>query len=101
VAIAVYDSTQSWGKQDRGIQLFGSAREIAESYVGDAEAIYTSRFPDYQPGEFRAYRLYGFRPRRVKLFDERELGGGRFISARVEGGGRLTWERTEIYRTDS
>src|SRR5919109_372360 len=27
VAIAVYDSNQSWGRPDRGIQMFGTARE--------------------------------------------------------------------------
>jgi hypothetical protein len=27
VAIAVFDSNQTWGEPDRGIQLFGSARE--------------------------------------------------------------------------
>jgi len=97
VAIAVYDSGQTWGRQDRGIQLFGSAREIAESEAGEAEAIYGSRFPQYAPGELGAYRLYDFRPRRMKLFDERELGGGRFVTARVEDGGRLAWESTEIY----
>jgi uncharacterized protein YhbP (UPF0306 family) len=96
-AIAVYDSSQTWGKQDRGIQLFGSAREVAESEAGEAEAIYGSRFPEYEPGELRAYHFYAFRPCRMKLFDERELGGGRFVSARVEDGGRLAWESTEIY----
>jgi Pyridoxamine 5'-phosphate oxidase len=28
VAVAVYDSSQWWGKPDRGIQLFGTAREV-------------------------------------------------------------------------
>ena len=93
VAIAVYDSTQSWGKPDRGIQLFGSARE-GDS---DEEAIYAARFPDYVPNEFAAYRLYRFRPRRLKLFDERELGPAVFVSARGAARGRLVWERTERY----
>jgi len=101
VAIAVFDTTQSWGKPDRGIQLFGSAREVAEPDAVDPKAIYASRFPDYQPGEFTAYRLYAFRPRRIKLFDERELGGGRFVSARVEDGGRRAWESTQVYRSDA
>jgi hypothetical protein len=34
----------------------------------------------------------------VKLFDERELGTGVFVTARVVGAGRLVWERTDVYR---
>jgi hypothetical protein len=33
------------------------------------------------------------------LFDEEELGGGVFVTARVEGSGRLVWEETQVYRT--
>jgi uncharacterized protein YhbP (UPF0306 family) len=100
VAIVVYNSAQSWGAQDRGIQLFGSGRELAESSAG-AEALYAGRFPDYVRERFGAYRFYVFRPDRIKLFDERELGAGRFVTARVEDGGRLTWEGTEVYRSNS
>jgi uncharacterized protein YhbP (UPF0306 family) len=95
VAVAVYDSHQSWGRPDRGIQLFGSAREAPP----EAEEVYASRFPDYRSSEFPAYRLYELVPRRLKLFDERELGAATFVTARVSAGGRLTWERTEIYRS--
>jgi hypothetical protein len=54
--------------------------------------------PEYEQTEHRPYRLYRFRPRRLKLFDERELGTGVFVTARVVGGGRPSWERSEIYR---
>jgi uncharacterized protein YhbP (UPF0306 family) len=94
VAIAVYDSSQTWGKPDRGIQLFGTADEADD----DAEAIYAGRFPEYEPEEFAAYRLYRFRPRRIKVFDERELGPAMFVSARVAARGRVVWDRTEVYR---
>ena len=96
VAIAVYDSRQVWGRPDRGIQLFGSARASAGRH---AEEVYAARFPAYRTGELDAYRFYLFRPRRVKLFHERALGTGRFVTARVGRGGALVWERTEIYRT--
>jgi hypothetical protein len=33
----------------------------------------------------------------VKLFDESELGGGVFVTARVGRPGFLEWERTDIY----
>ena len=94
VAIAVYDSSHSWGKPDHGIQLFGSAREAAPA----AEQVYAARFPEYRGSELPAYHLYELVPRRLKLFDERELGAATFVTARVAAGGRLTWERTEIYR---
>ena len=98
VAVAVYSSEQRWGKPDRGIQLFGTARELDPSAAGDAEGLYAARFPDYERTEMAAYRFYVLRPRRLKVFDEPELGRGVFVTARVAGGGRVVWERTEIYR---
>jgi uncharacterized protein YhbP (UPF0306 family) len=93
-AVAVFDSGQTWGEPDRGIQLFGRARAVADAA---AERAYAARFPAYDPRRAPAYHLYRFRPSRVKLFDERELGSGVFVTARV-GKGRLTWQRTEVYR---
>jgi hypothetical protein len=46
-----------------------------------------------------AYHVYLFSPRRLKLFDERALAAGTFVTARVTGDGRLAWERTEIYHS--
>lgn len=97
VAVAVYDSNQSWGRQDRGIQLFGSAREQAGIAAQDAQRTYEKRFPAYAHASFGAYRFYRFRPSRVKLFDERALGGGVFVTARAAPGGNLSWERSETY----
>jgi uncharacterized protein len=97
-AAAVYDSTQSWGKPDRGIQLFGTAAAVEDSKEGDAATLYAGRFPDYRNEDLGAYRFYVLRPQRVKLFDERELGAAHFVIAAVEGDGRLAWEATEIYR---
>jgi uncharacterized protein YhbP (UPF0306 family) len=99
-AVAVYDSTQSWGESDRGIQLFGSARLFNGSEAQRAERSYSARFPGYRPGESSSYRVYRFRPRRVKLFDEAALGGGVFVTASVRSG-QVAWERTEIYRPDA
>jgi uncharacterized protein YhbP (UPF0306 family) len=100
VAVSVYDSSQSWGKPDRGIQLFGRAREVAGAAADEAAGTYAGRFPGYREWEFEAYRFYRLRPQRVKLFDERALGPGVFVTARVNGG-RLAWTRTEIYRGGS
>ena len=97
VEIAVFDSHQTWGEADRGIQLFGSAREIEGAVAREAARLYEVRFPDYEQEDLSAYGLYRFRPRRVKLFDEHELDTGVFVTARAVGGG-LVWERTEVYR---
>ena len=101
VAITVYDSTQHWGDPDRGIQLFGTAREVKRSAAGAFEAVYAARFPAYKRSDPPAYRFYVLRPLRLKLFDENELGSGAFVIARVARDGRTTWERTDIYRPDS
>jgi uncharacterized protein len=98
VAIAVFASDQTWGEPDRGIQLFGGARVTEGALEREAVRVYKARFPAYEPENLTAYRLYRFRPRRVKLFDERELGTGVFVTAKVGGGGDLVWERTEVYR---
>jgi uncharacterized protein YhbP (UPF0306 family) len=100
VAIAVFDSTQKWGGSDRGIQLFGTARELTGRAASDGARVYARRFKDYSREELTAYRVYRFRPRAMKLFHERELGGGTFVTARVGRGGRLTWQRTETYRSE-
>jgi uncharacterized protein YhbP (UPF0306 family) len=98
VAIAVFDSGQTWGEPDRGIQLFGSADEAQGRAVERAAALYASRFQRGREFDLTAYRVYLFRPRRLKLFNERALGGGVFVTAKVARSGRLTWERTEVYR---
>ena len=97
VAIAVYDSAQKWGGSDRGIQIFGVARELAGRATREAAAIYGRRFKAYSRDELSAYRFYRLRPTRLKLFHERELGGATFVSARISRGGQLSWERTESY----
>jgi uncharacterized protein YhbP (UPF0306 family) len=95
-AIAVFDSRQTWGKPDRGIQLFGTAAEAVGAVLQSAERTYAQRFPTFTLEEYSAYRLYVFRPRRIKLFDEPELGGGTFVTVNLTARGRLTWSRTEI-----
>jgi uncharacterized protein YhbP (UPF0306 family) len=100
VAVTVYDSRQRWGQPDRGIQLFGTAREVERSAAGAFEAVYAARFPAYKRSDPPAYRFYVLRPLRLKLFDENELGSGVFVTARVARDGRTAWERTDVYRPD-
>jgi len=96
VAIAVFRSTQTWGGLDRGIQLFGRARELRGRASLDAERLYAARFKSYEGGD-DAYRFYRLRTARMKLFDERMLGGATFVTVAVGPAGRVRWEKTESY----
>jgi uncharacterized protein YhbP (UPF0306 family) len=98
VAVAVYDSTQTWGEPDRGIQLFGRGRELGRPHR-DADRAYARRFPARRTVDLAAYRLYELRPRSLKLFDERVLGSGVFVTARVGPDGAVAWDRTEVYES--
>ena len=100
-AVAVYDSAQIWGRPDRGIQLFGAAHQAAAAESTAAAALYGRRFPEFRSSDLGAYRFYVFTPARVKLFDEQQLGPGRFVVAIADEAGRLTWETTEVYRSGS
>ena len=98
-AIAVFDSRQRWGGKDRGIQVFGRARELRGTAARAAIRAYGDRFePDEQI--LQRYVAYRLRPTRLKLFDEREFGSGTFVSARVGRDGTLRWERTDAYQDE-
>jgi len=96
VAIAVFRSTQRWGGSDRGIQLFGTARELRGRSALEAQRLYAKRFKAYS-GDMTAYRFYRLRTSRMKLFDEHVLGGATFVTVKVSAKGRVKWERTESY----
>jgi uncharacterized protein YhbP (UPF0306 family) len=94
-AVAVFRSTHRWGGSDRGIQLFGRARELRGRASLEAERVYAKRFRAYE-GDLPAFRFYRLATRRMKLFDERALGGGTFVTLRVQRG-RVKWEKTESF----
>ena len=95
-AITVFDSHQTWGRPDRGIQLFGTASAVSGRAAREAELVYSARFPSYDPTVADSYPIYRFRPREVKLFYERVLGDGTLVTARVTKD-RLAWMRTEEF----
>jgi len=95
-AVTIYDSQQTWGGQDRGLQLFGTAGSVRGHAARDAERVYAARFPTYDPSLRESYSFYRFRPRELKLFYERLLGSGTQVSARLSGE-RLRWLRTEVF----
>jgi len=94
-AVAVFRSTQTWGGSDRGIQLFGRARELRGRVALEAERLYAKRFRAYE-GDLPAFRFYRLGTRRMKLFDERVLGGGTFVTVSVQRG-RVKWQKTESF----
>lgn len=94
-AITIYDSHQVWGRPDRGLQLFGSAREVKGRAGGEAALAYSSRFRDFD-ADASDLPFFRFRPRALKLFDERGLDPGTLVTARITRGG-LTWMRTEVW----
>jgi len=91
MAIAVFDSGQTWGELDRGLQLFGTCREARGVTARTAERTYARRFKPYAAwkAEIDAaeaaweYRFYRFVAKSVKVFDEREFGGAVFVTATV------------------
>ena len=90
-AVTIYASSQVWGLPDRGMQLFGTAGVAPEN----VKQVYGRRFRDYdaEADDLPAYR---FRPRTVKLFDERSLAPGTLVTARVTRDG-LVWSTTEVW----
>jgi uncharacterized protein YhbP (UPF0306 family) len=100
-AIAVFDSHQTWGQSDRGIQLFGGATRPRGRRATLAMEIYAGRFPSYMPSDMSAYVPYVLRTQRMKLFDEAILGEGVLVTCTVGRDGRVAWERTEIYSPTS
>jgi len=91
-AVTIYASNQVWGKPDRGIQLFGTAGVTASP---EARQVYGKRFRDFD-ADSNDLPYYRFRPRTVKLFDERSLAGGTLVTARVTRDG-LAWLKTEVW----
>lgn len=93
MAIAVFESAQTWGALDRGLQLFGRCREARGAVARQARRAYAARFQPYAQwiAELEAddaaheYRFYRFVASRVKVFDEREFGGAVFVTARISG----------------
>ena len=93
-AVTIYDSHQTWGRPDRGIQLFGVAGVTTGRREQEAQRVYGGRFPNYD-AEAQGLPMYRFNGRTVKLFDERALAPVTFVTARVTRDG-LAWMKTEV-----
>jgi uncharacterized protein YhbP (UPF0306 family) len=96
VAVAVYPTDQVWGEPDRGLQLFGSAHRVARRESAGVDEIYAARFPGYDRAALAGYRFYRLPVERLKVFHERALGSGVFVTARVGPDRRPVWDGTEV-----
>jgi len=91
MALAIFSSSQAWGRPDRGLQLFGVCKPATELEVSQAEELYGKRFAEYTDWKAdlasdslgREYRFYRFVTMELKVFDEKEFGAGVFVVARV------------------
>jgi uncharacterized protein YhbP (UPF0306 family) len=93
MALAIFSSNQTWGSPDRGLQLFGTCKQIAGREASKADKLYGKRFAEYATwkADFasdsvgRDYQFYRFITSEFKVFDEKELGAGIFVVARLRG----------------
>lgn len=91
MAMAVFSSEQKWGRSDRGLQLFGRCAPASGARAAEAQRRYGRRFRDFarwwaeldEDDPAREYRFYRFTVGKLKVFDERALGGAVFVSASV------------------
>ena len=92
MALAIFSSNQTWGSSDCGLQLFGICKQVTGRQATKADRLYDQRFAEYHawkaglapnsPG--RDYRFYRFTTNELKVFDEKELGAGIFVLAKVK-----------------
>ena len=92
VALAIWTTPETWGKDLQGLQIFGRCDElkVGVELVG-AMRLYLSRFPAFtallkNPGEFKAgaaTRMFAVRPLRLRLIDEPRFGYRTFIDMNV------------------
>jgi uncharacterized protein YhbP (UPF0306 family) len=91
MSVAVFASAQKWTDPGRGIQLFGTCKQVSDEDAGDAERVYSERFPAYAAWKKSLeigdpaleYRFYRFVPGRVKILDEAEFGDAVWIEADI------------------
>jgi uncharacterized protein YhbP (UPF0306 family) len=93
MALAIFSSKQTWGNTDRGLQLFGVCKKVTGREMSKADKLYGERFAKYtawkadlpSDSSGRDYRFYRFVTTELKVFDEKELGAGIFVVAKVRG----------------
>lgn len=85
IAIAVFASGQTWGGGDCGLQLFGTCHQVTGRDVSRADKLYGERFAEYRAWKAGwDFQFYKVATAELKVFDERELGSGIFVLAKVQ-----------------
>ena len=92
MALAIFSSNQTWGSPDRGLQLLGMCKQVAGREASKADKLYSKRFTEYATWKANLasntlgldYQFYRFVTAELKVFDEKELGVGIFVVARVK-----------------
>ena len=92
MALAIFSSNQTWGSPDRGLQLLGMCKQVAGREVSEADKLYSKCFTEYATWKANLasdtlgldYQFYRFVTAELKVFDEKELGVGIFVVARVK-----------------
>lgn len=96
MAVAVFDSHQTWGLRHSGLQLFGRGGPVAPGRIEHAQRLYAARFPRYFDLVLRAseasgnpdsgpLRFYRFAPERIKILDEEDFGDEVYVTADLVG----------------
>lgn len=96
LAMTIFRSTQTWGGNDRGAQLFGKARRVPSTGTTAASRVYARRFPRYAKwirggtaqdrvlaDGLRTLAFYSFVPTQVQILDERRFGAATFVNASI------------------
>ena len=92
IAVAVFDTNQSWGDALRGLQLFGECHIASAMQSATALRTHAGRFHAY--GEYikalnpferdsSPHKFYVFRPASLKILDEPEFGEETFVTAEI------------------
>lgn len=92
MAIAIFSSNQDWVGADCGLQLFGTCKQVSGREASKAGRLYGDRFAEYRAWKYsldldspgRDYQFYKFATTELKVFDEKELGAGIFVRAKVQ-----------------
>jgi uncharacterized protein YhbP (UPF0306 family) len=91
LAVAVFVSPQNWIDPGRGVQLFGTCRQVLDADRDEAEGVYRRRYQPYDHWKASLkigdpaldYRFYRFVPSRLKILDEVEFGDAVFVEAEI------------------
>ena len=87
VSVNIVDTTQQWGTNLKGLQIFGKASVVSDEELKTAGKLYLERFPgvskfvkkveDFHAEEFES-KIYKIQIKKIKVFDEATFGKEEF-----------------------